>query len=147
MALSRQDEHGLVEGIFNRVRLQEITFEKVGQAWGIAAVDNGKSLGVTMCDTIDEIDVVEIGIILPKFLTPTADSLMSDGDATFEEQFLNLPVAQAESVVEPAPVSDDFAVKAVVLVAFGVSERGHDRWPLLRVDTTERALLRQLCYV
>ena len=69
-----------------------------------------------------------------EFLIPT-------GDAPFEEQFLNLPVAQAESVVKPDSVANDFAGKSVILIAFGVNGSGYAKLPLPRFHSIEGALL------
>jgi hypothetical protein len=66
-----------------------------------------------------------IGVVLLKLQTPLADGLMDHVDAALEQEFLHVAVAQGEAVVEPDAVTDDFTVKAVVLVAFGVSGRSH----------------------
>lgn len=55
-----------------------------------------------------------IGIVLPEFAAPLADSLMRDLDAAFEQQFLYVAIAQAEPVVEPDPMANHFSGKAIV---------------------------------
>jgi hypothetical protein len=66
-----------------------------------------------------------IGILLPKLSTPLTDSFMGYNDATLEQEFLHVAVAQGEAIVEPNPVANDFVGKAVVLVARRVGQRGH----------------------
>jgi hypothetical protein len=56
---------------------------------------------------------------------------MGHGDATLEQEFLHVAVAQGKPIVEPDPMADDFARKAVVLVTLGVGRRGHARVPIL----------------
>ena len=67
-----------------------------------------------------------IGIILPKLATPLADGLVGHGDAALAQEFFHVTIAQGEAIVQPDPVADDFARKAVVLVAFGVSRWSHN---------------------
>ena len=59
-------------------------------------------------------------------------------DATFKQQLLHVAVAQGEAIVEPDPVTDDFAGKAVVLVTLGVCGWGHAWLPILEVDWSSR---------
>jgi hypothetical protein len=66
-----------------------------------------------------------IGIILPELLTPPADGFVGDVDAPFQEELLHVAVTQREAIIEPDTVTDDFARETVVLVALGVSGRGH----------------------
>jgi hypothetical protein len=66
-----------------------------------------------------------IGIILPELPAPLADGLVGDFDAALEQQFLDVAVAEAEAVIEPDPMADDFARIAVILVTLRVSGRGH----------------------
>ena len=63
--------------------------------------------------------------------TPWTDGFMRHGDATLEQEFLHVAVAQGEPIVEPDPMADDFAGKAVVLVTLGVGRRGHAGVPIL----------------
>jgi hypothetical protein len=56
-----------------------------------------------------------------KLPTPLTDSFMGYGDATLEQQFFHITVAQGEAIIEPDAMADDLAGEAVVLVAFGVS--------------------------
>jgi hypothetical protein len=55
-------------------------------------------------------------------------------DAAFEQELFHIAVAQGEAIVEPDPVADDFARKAVVLVTFGVCGWSHVWLPNLGVD-------------
>ena len=66
-----------------------------------------------------------IGVVLPKLPTPLADGFVGHRDAAFEQELFHVAVAQGEAIVEPDPVADDVARKAVVLVAFAGSRRGH----------------------
>ncbi len=72
-----------------------------------------------------------IGAVLPKLPTPLADRFVGHRDAAFEQEFFHITVAQGEAIIEPDPVTDDFARKAVVLVAFAGAERGHVGLPIL----------------
>jgi hypothetical protein len=49
-----------------------------------------------------------IGVLLAKFATPLADRLAGHGDASDEQQLLHIAVTEAESVVEPPAMADDF---------------------------------------
>jgi hypothetical protein len=71
-----------------------------------------------------------IGIVLPKLQTPLTDSFIGHVDAAFEQELLHVAVAQLKAIVEPDPVTDDFAGKAVIFVALGVGGRGHAWLPL-----------------
>jgi len=66
-----------------------------------------------------------IRVVLPKLPTPFADRFVGYRDAAFEQELFHVAVAESEAIVEPDPVADDFARKAVVLVAFAGSRRGH----------------------
>src|SRR5499427_4131186 len=66
-----------------------------------------------------------IGIVLAKLQTPLADGFMGDVDTAFEQQLLHVTIAQREAVIEPDPMADDLAGKAVIFVALGVSRRRH----------------------
>ena len=57
-----------------------------------------------------------LGIVLPKLTAPLADRFVGHLDTAFQEDLLNVAVAQVESVVEPDPMADNFAGKAVILV-------------------------------
>ncbi len=50
---------------------------------------------------------------------------MGDVDPAFEQQLLYIAVTQGAAVVEPDPMADDFAGKAVIFVALGVSGWRH----------------------
>jgi hypothetical protein len=46
---------------------------------------------------------------------------MGDLDTTFQEDFLNVAVAQGEAIVKPDAMGDDLRWKTVILVSLGVS--------------------------
>src|SRR5262245_18718770 len=71
-----------------------------------------------------------IGVVLPKLQTPLADGFMGDVNPAFEQQFLHIAIAQGEAVVEPDPMANDFAGKAVIFVALGVSGWRHVWLPI-----------------
>jgi hypothetical protein len=62
-----------------------------------------------------------IRVVLPKLQTPLADGFMGDVDTAFKEQLLHIAIAQGEAVVEPDAMANDFAWKAVIFVACGIS--------------------------
>ena len=66
-----------------------------------------------------------IRVVLPKLQTPLPDGLMGDVDPAFAQQFLHITIAQREAVIEPDPMADDLAGKAVMFVALGVSRWRH----------------------
>jgi hypothetical protein len=66
-----------------------------------------------------------IGVVLPKLPTPLADGFMGDGDATLEQQFFHVAVAQGEAIIEPDAMADDLAGEAVMFVSFGGSGWRH----------------------
>jgi hypothetical protein len=55
-----------------------------------------------------------IRIVLPELPTPVADGVIGDVDAACEQELLHVTVAQVKAVVEPEPMADDVAGKAVV---------------------------------
>src|SRR5207249_3416946 len=71
-----------------------------------------------------------IRIVLPKLQTPLADGLMGHVDATLEQEFLHVAVAQREAIVEPDAMADDLAGEAVVFVARGISGWRHVWLPI-----------------
>src|SRR5262245_61623389 len=71
-----------------------------------------------------------IRVVLPKLQTPLADRFMGDVDPAFKEQLLHISIAQGEAVVEPDPMADDFAGKAVIFVALGGSGWRHIWLPI-----------------
>src|SRR5215475_9616155 len=64
-------------------------------------------------------------------MSSTLSGFVGHGDTAFEQQFLHITVAQGEPIVEPDPMADNFAGKTVVLVTFGVGQRGHAGAPIL----------------
>src|SRR5262245_13061387 len=83
-----------------------------------------------------------IGVGLPKFPTPFADSLVRHDDAAFEQEFFHVAVAQGEAIVEPDAMTDNFPGKAVVLVTLGVGRRGHVWLPILGCNGSGRDIVR-----
>src|SRR5262245_10637754 len=61
-----------------------------------------------------------IGVVLAKLPIPLADRFVRYGDATFEQEFLHVAVAQGKTIGEPDAVTDDFTGQAMILVALGV---------------------------
>ena len=55
----------------------------------------------------------------PELETPLPDRLVTDDDATFGEEILGIPEAEAEPMVEPDGVSDDLARVAIASVRIG----------------------------
>ena len=72
-----------------------------------------------------------IRVVLSKLQTPLADGLVRHIDTAFKQQLLHIAIAQGETIVEPDPMADDFAGKAVVLIMHGVGRRGHIWLPIL----------------
>jgi len=62
---------------------------------------------------------------MPSGLQPLPDSFMGHDDATLEQEFLHIAVAQGEAIGEPDTMANDCAGKAVVLVTCGVGWRSH----------------------
>src|SRR4029450_8244421 len=66
-----------------------------------------------------------IRVILPKLQTPLANGFMGDVDPAFEQGLLHVAVTQREAIVEPDPMTDNLAWKAVIFVALGGSGWRH----------------------
>jgi hypothetical protein len=62
-----------------------------------------------------------VSVVLPKLQTPLPDGFMSDVDTALEHDLLHIAIAQGEAVVEPDAMANDFAWKAVIFVACGIS--------------------------
>src|SRR4030095_9483891 len=75
-----------------------------------------------------------IRIVLPKFQTPLADGLMGHLDPTGQQHLFYVAVTQREAIVEPDSMTDDFAGKAEIFVAFGGSGWRHGWLPILGFD-------------
>jgi hypothetical protein len=58
-----------------------------------------------------------IGIRLAEFATPFPNRFVRGDDATSTQQLFDIPVAETEPIVQPAPMADDLGGKAVVLIA------------------------------
>jgi len=79
-----------------------------------------------------------IRVVLPKFQTPLTDGFMGDIDPAFKQQLLHVAVTQREAIIEPDAMADDFAGKAVIFVALGVSGWRHIWLPILEFDGAGR---------
>jgi hypothetical protein len=58
-----------------------------------------------------------VGILLAECATPFPNRFVRDDDATSEQQLFDIPVAEIEPIVQPAPRADDLGGKAVVFIA------------------------------
>jgi hypothetical protein len=58
-----------------------------------------------------------IGILLAECATPFPNRFVRDDDATSEQQLFDIPVAEIEPIVQPAPRADDLGGKAMVFIA------------------------------
>lgn len=56
------------------------------------------------------------GIVGLKLMTPLSNGLISDSDASLGEKVFNFAETEAEAVVEPDGMADDFGWKAVTVV-------------------------------
>jgi len=56
---------------------------------------------------------------LAKLLAPPTNRLIGDDNATFSQKQLNIPQTEAEHVVQPDSMADDFGGKAVAVVRIG----------------------------
>jgi len=56
---------------------------------------------------------------LAELLAPLTNRLIGDNHATFSQQQLNIPQAEAEHVIQPDCVADDLGRKAVAIVRIG----------------------------
>ncbi len=56
-------------------------------------------------------------IVRSKLLTPLPNRFICDGDPTFGEEFFDFTKAEAEPMVEPDGVTDNFRGKPVTVVA------------------------------
>jgi len=61
-------------------------------------------------------------IVRPKLLTPLPNRFICDGAPTFGEEFFDFTEAEAEPMVEPHGVADDFRRETMALVTelFGI---------------------------
>ena len=56
---------------------------------------------------------------LAEFLAPAPNGLIGDDDATFSQEQLNIPQAEAEHMVQPDSLADDLGGKAMAVVRVG----------------------------
>jgi hypothetical protein len=73
-------------------------------------------------------ELIRIG--LPKLLAPLPDGLVGDQHATDKEEFFDIPIAEAEAVIEPDPMANNLGGKTMVVVALRGDGRGHAWLPL-----------------
>ena len=59
------------------------------------------------------------GVGCPKFPAPLPDGFIGDGVAAFGQEFFNFAEAQAEAMIQPHGVTDNFGRKTMALVAGG----------------------------
>ena len=57
-----------------------------------------------------------IGILLPEFQTPLPDGFVGHDDPMGEQHLFDIPVAQAEAVIQPDTMTDDLSREAVVFI-------------------------------
>ena len=88
----------------------------------------------------------QIGILLTEIETPLTDGLVGHVDAACEQQLLHVAVAQGKTIIQPDPVADDGAGKAVVLVTLGVCGWGRAWLPILGVNWSWRVIAGLLCH-
>src|SRR5215831_10281178 len=60
-----------------------------------------------------------IGIRLPELLAPLPKRFIGHDDATSEQELFHVPVAQAETVVEPHAMADNLSRKPMMFVGVG----------------------------
>jgi hypothetical protein len=56
-------------------------------------------------------------IVRPKLLTPLPNRFIRDGDPTFGEEFFDFTKAEAEPMVEPNGMTDNFRGETMTLIA------------------------------
>jgi hypothetical protein len=86
-----------------------------------------------------------IGIVLAELPTPLPDGFVSHRYPASQQQFFDIPIAEAEPVVEPDAMADNFSGKAVVFVTL----RGHAFLPSLSahmIDAADSALAEIMSY-
>jgi hypothetical protein len=57
-----------------------------------------------------------IGILLPESQTPLPDGFVGHNDPTGEQHLFDIPVSQAEAVMQPDTMTDDLSREAVVFI-------------------------------
>ncbi len=63
---------------------------------------------------------------------PKPDRFVGNRDAALRQQFLNVPKAHAESVVEPDRVADDLGRKSISIVAWRLAVH----WPTVSITSS-----------
>ncbi len=58
-----------------------------------------------------------VSIAKPKLLTPLSNGFIGDGDVSFGQEFFHLTKTEAEPMVEPNGVTDNFGGEPVTVVA------------------------------
>src|SRR3954454_15888420 len=71
-----------------------------------------------------------IGIGLSECPAPLPDRFVGDDDATGAQQLFDVPVAEAEAVVQPDAMTHNFGWKTMVCVALRSRGTGHAFLPL-----------------
>jgi hypothetical protein len=70
-----------------------------GQSIHLVQVPPGTPTGFPVAETLGE-EVTELD-------APSANGLTRHGDAPFQQEFFDIPIAQAEAVIEPDGIADD----------------------------------------
>src|SRR5215216_8082492 len=73
-------------------------------------------------------ELIHIG--LPKLPAPLADGFVGNQHATDKEKLFDVPIAEAEVVIQPDTVADNLGGKLVVFVALRSGGRGYAWLPL-----------------
>jgi hypothetical protein len=66
-----------------------------------------------------------MGIGLPKCLTPIPHSRVRQDDAALGHELFDIPIAQAETEVQPHAVANDLGWEAMAFVGIGSKSCGH----------------------
>jgi hypothetical protein len=86
-----------------------------------------------------------IGIRLPEFTTPLANSLIGHDDTTFQQELFDVAEAQAKAKVQPYSVADDLHGKTMVLIASGWGYSAHAATVSYRLDVEQVVNAFQQC--
>jgi hypothetical protein len=78
-----------------------------------------------------------IGIRLPKLPAPLADGFVGYQHATDKEELFDVPIAEAETVVQPHTMANDLSGKPMVFGALRGGGRSHAFSPSLSAYTMD----------
>jgi hypothetical protein len=85
-------------------------------------------------------ELIRIG--LPKLATPLADGFVGDQHTTDKEELFDVPIAEAEAVVQPHTMTNDVGGKPMVFVALRDGWRRHAFSPSLAAYTMDHLAYR-----